>query len=203
MDHRRALADIEDIRTRMAEATVFRGFGPAALAATGILALAVAAVQSAAGSVRQDDPLAFFGVWIAVAVVSVLLVGAEMVVRSNRHHSGMATGMILTAVLRFVPAGCAGAALGAIFCRFVPSEVWMLPGLWQILVGVGVFAAASSLPGGAAVGGAWYLVAGCSVLMLSAPDRAFSPWTMGVPFAVGQLVLAVVVHLSQGASDDR
>ena len=42
----RALADIAAIRMQMARGTVFRGLGPAALAATGVLALATAMGQA-------------------------------------------------------------------------------------------------------------------------------------------------------------
>ena len=66
-DLHRALADISAIRGQMARGTVFRGYGPAALAATGVLALLAAVVQAR----WIDDPLrditAYLALWIATA----------------------------------------------------------------------------------------------------------------------------------------
>lgn len=202
-DYERALADIDDIRSRMAASTVFHGLGPAALATTAGLAVATALVQDALIAAPAERPGLFFAGWIAVAVVSVVLVGAEMVVRSRRHHAGLADAMIFQAVHQFLPAGAAGAALALILARFAPDALWMLPGLWQILVSLGLFAAAPSLPRGTLIAAAWYFVAGCAVLMLEGSAPTLSPWSMGVPFAVGQLLLAAVVRHASGDRDAR
>jgi hypothetical protein len=77
----------------------------------------------------------------------------------------------------------------------------MLPGLWLVLVSLGLFAAVPSLPRGTMLAAGWYFLAGCTVLMLSAGGPALSPWMMGVPFAVGQLVLAGVIFCAPGESD--
>jgi hypothetical protein len=199
-DYRKALSDIADIRSQIAASTTFRGFGPAALATTGVLALVVAAIQSIFLGNPLERPLAFFAGWIAVAVVSVALIGAEMIVRSRRHH-GLADSMIHNAIQQFLPAGAAGAALAAILGRFAPDAVWMLPGLWLVLVSLGLFAAVPSLPRGTMLAAGWYFVAGCTVLMLSAAGPSLSPWMMGVPFGVGQFLLAAVIFFGPGETD--
>jgi hypothetical protein len=202
IDHRRALSDIQDIRSRIAAGTTFRGLGPFTLATTGAAALATCLLQQIFSTTFQGmDPSTFFAWWIVVAVLSAGIVGWEMVTRSRRHHSGMADAMILNAIHQFLPAGAAGAAVGAVLGRLAPDTVWMLPGLWQILVGIGVFSAARSLPKGASLAGAWYFVAGCVVLMIGAEDNALSPWTMGLPFVVGQCMLAAVVLAAPGDDD--
>jgi hypothetical protein len=45
-DLNQALAEINTIRTQIARATEFRGYGPVTVAATGLLAIAAAAVQT-------------------------------------------------------------------------------------------------------------------------------------------------------------
>lgn len=195
----RALAEISDIRSRIADSTEFRGLGPAALAATGCLALLTAAAQSFWQDGAQG--LGFFLPWIATAVVACCLIGAEMLVRTRRHHSGLADAMIHNAVQQFLPAGAAGAALAAVIGRFAPESAWMLPGVWQVLVGLGVFAAARSMPRGMALAGAWYFVAGFTVLMIAAESHVLSPWMMGIPFALGQWFVAAILHRSAGALD--
>ena len=77
----------------------------------------------------------------------------------------------------------------------------MLPGLWQVLFSLGIFASVRSLPRGIALAGAWYFVAGLGVLMLSSGGHALSPWTMGLPFVVGQFLMAAILHLASGQAD--
>jgi hypothetical protein len=197
----KALADIVAIRSQIAAATAFRGYGPSALAATGGLALVTTLAQAALLEAPSSEPLLFFGGWIATACISAAIIVVEMRGRSQRLHSDLAQTMIYTAIEQFLPAGAAGAMLALLFMKFAPENLWMLPGLWQLLVSLGIFASLRSLPRGIFLVGAWYFVAGLSVLMLSSGDHALSPWTMGLPFVVGQFLTAAILHVSSGATD--
>lgn len=194
----RALADITSIRSQLAAGTMFRGFGPAVMAVTGCLAVVTAAAQSIWPNALASEPSVFLACWVGTAVVSAALIGAEMLARSRRHHAGLADAMILNAVEQFLPAGFAGAAIACVLLRFAPETLWMLPGLWQLLVALGVFASVRSLPRQIMLVGAWYFVAGVGVLIVASDSHALSPWMMGLPFAVGQLLMAAVLHLASG-----
>ncbi|WP_417308180.1 hypothetical protein [Devosia sp.] len=198
----RALADIVEIRARLAQDQTFLGLGPAALAATGLLALGVALTQTLAGPAALDT-WPYFAAWIGLAVVAAGLLGAEMARRGRAQHGRMADQMILAAMFNFVPAAVAGTALFAVFLRAAPELVWLLPGLWLVLVSLGVFAAARSLPRGMAIAGGWYLLSGIAVLLISAETRTLSPWSMGLPFGLGQLGVAALVHRAAGAQNAR
>lgn len=197
----KALADIVEIKSRLAQSSAFLGLGPAALAATGALAFGVAALQAMLPG--ATDPAIYFAAWVLTAIVAVGLIGAEMLRRSRRHHAGLADQMIREAVLHFVPAGVAGAALLAFFARYAPTELWLVPGLWLILVSLGIFAAGRSLPRAVSLAGGWYLLSGFAVLLLAADDRSLDPWHMGLPFAVGQLLIAGIVHRASEPSHVR
>ena len=84
---------------------------------------------------------------------------------------------------------------------FAPEALWMLPGLWQLLVGLGIFASVRSLPRTVAFAGAWYFVVGFTVLLLASQSHALSPWTMGLPFVAGQLLMAALLHFASGETD--
>ena len=77
----------------------------------------------------------------------------------------------------------------------------MLPGLWQVLVSLGVFASVRSLPRTVAFAGGWYFVAGFVVLLLGSQNHALSPWTMGLPFVIGQSLMAAIIYFASGESD--
>jgi hypothetical protein len=46
-------------------------------------------------------------------------------------------------------------------------------------------------------------VAGAAVLLLGCDTRALFPAGMALPFGIGQLLLAVILRLTQGGEDDR
>ena len=197
----KALADILAIRSQIAAGTAFRGYGPAAVAGTGALAFVTMLLQL----LWLDDPtgqaLTFFLGWGAAALVSGAMIWIEMVARSRRHHSGLADAMIHQAVEQFLPAGIAGVLLAVMLFKFAPEALWMLPGLWQLLVGLGVFASVRSLPRTVAFAGAWYFVTGFSTLLVASQSHALSPWTMGLPFVAGQLLMAAILHFASGGND--
>ncbi|MGV3490031.1 MAG: hypothetical protein ACO1OG_01800 [Devosia sp.] len=194
----KALADIVEIKSRLAQSSEFRGLGPAALASTGALALLVATAQA----IWPPSQTAFFLAWIITAIVSLALIGGEMLRRADRHHGALADQMIREAVLNFVPAGVAGAGLFAFVFIAAPELTWLLPGLWLILVSLGIFAASRALPRTIVYAGAWYLLSGFAVLLLAARAEALSPWLMGLPFALGQFLVATIVHRATRAAHD-
>jgi len=197
----KALADILAIRSQLAAGTAFRGYGPATVAATGGVALLTAFLQSQWLADPTAQPLTFLASWAAAAALSAILIWIEMRARSRRHHSGLADAMIYQAVEQFLPAGVAGVLLAFMIWKFAPETLWMLPGLWQLLVSLGIFASVRSLPRTVAFAGAWYFVAGFVVLLLASQSHALSPWTMGLPFAVGQLLMAALLHFASGDDD--
>jgi len=197
----KALADILAIRSQIAAGTAFRGYGPATMVATGGLALVTAIIQYLWLDDPTDHPLAFFSGWAAAALLSGAIIGIEMKARSHRHHSGLADAMIHQALEQFLPAGVTGALLAVMLLKFAPETLWMLPGLWQVFVSLGVFASVRSLPRTVAFGGAWYFVAGFTVLLLASESHALSPWTMGLPFVIGQLLMAALLHFASGEND--
>jgi hypothetical protein len=77
----------------------------------------------------------------------------------------------------------------------------MLPGLWQLVFSLGIFASCRSLPRPMFAAAVWYLVAGLASLAFANGAHAFSPFAMAVPFGLGQLYMAVVLYRSIGVQD--
>lgn len=198
-DLQQALSEIRSIRTQMAHGTEFRGYGPTSIAASGILALLVAAVQTQwVARSGKADRAAWIGVWAGTAVVSVLLTGLETFVRARRVHVGLAREMVQSAVTQLLPAGMVGFLLTVVILRAAPEECWMLPGLWQLIFSLGVFASCRFLPRQMFAVGVWYLAAGLFCLAAGSATRALSPWTMGIPFGIGQFLVAIVLQFRYG-----
>ena len=188
----KALSDISRIRRQVAHSTEFRGYGPATLAATGILAFAAAGVQAR----WLPDPAShiptYLRIWIVTAALSAAMIGTEMYARTRRIHSGIADEMIRVAVEQFLPALGTGALTTIVLVRYVPTVLWMLPGLWQIVFSLGVFSSCRFLPRAVTAVGAWYLLTGLICIALG-DGRALSPWAMAIPYGVGQLLVAGIL----------
>jgi len=197
----KALADIVAIRSQLAAGTAFRGYGPATMAATSAVALLTTLLQHLYLAAPTGQPLIFLLGWAAAAFVSLSMIGVEMRARSHRHHSGLADAMIHQAVEQFLPAGIAGVLLAVLLWKFAPEALWMLPGLWQILTSLGVFASVRSLPRTVALAGAWYFLAGFAALLVASTTHTLSPWTMGLPFAIGQGLMAAILYFASGEAD--
>ena len=198
----RALAEIKHIRCQVARDTQFRGYGPASVAASGVLALLVAALQS--HWLRNEmDFRTFAAVWIATAVLSLTMVTIQTMFRARRVHSGLATEMVLAAAEQFLPALVIGTLLTAVVLGAAPREAWMLPGLWQLLFSLGVFASCRFLPRLTFAVGVWYLISGLTTLVMQAESPTLLPWTMGIPFGVGQLLVAAVFEYGYERYDEQ
>lgn len=198
----KALGDISNIRKQVALATQFRGYGPATLAATGVLALLAAVAQSIWLPEPADHMQTYLRIWLSTAVLSAALTGTQMYTRSRRIHSGLSDEMIRIAVEQFLPAAGAGFLITFVLVHYAPAAMWMLPGLWQVIFSLGIFSSCRFLPRPMVVAGVWYLLAGMVCLALG-DERALAPWTMGLAFGVGQLLVAgiLLVATPEGADE--
>lgn len=198
-----ALNDIKSMRTQIARSTQFRGYSATAFAATALLAVAAAGAQVYWIPVPAAELTAFLALWIGTAALAAAIIGIDVIARSRRAHSGLADEMIYAALEQLLPAAVAGALLTCVIARYAPQAAWMLPGLWQILLSLGVFASCRSLPGPLILVAVWYLASGVICLALTADGNALAPWTMGVPFGAGQLLAALLVHKFGGGDGDE
>ncbi|MGA2186921.1 MAG: hypothetical protein ABSH33_00220 [Steroidobacteraceae bacterium] len=189
-----ALAEISAIRAQVARGTQFRGYGPASVAASGALALVVASAQAFWWREPGRDVTAFLAVWVATAAVAVALSALETVVRARRVHPGFACEMLRSALEQFLPATIVGLLLTGVLLLAAPTDLWMLPGLWELIFSLGVFASCRFLPRQMFAVGVWYLSCGLTCLMVESGPRVLSPWEMGIPFGVGQLLVAAVLR---------
>jgi len=198
----KALAEITAIRGQMARASQFRGYGPATFAITGTLAAMCAVGQAMWLANPAQDMARYLSLWVAAAAIAALMVGVEMITRTRRFHSDLADDMIRAAIEQFLPVGVAGALLTAVLVWTSPASLWMLPGLWQILFGVGVFSSLRFLPRALGLVGGWYLASGLVCIAFGSGPQSLAPWTMGVGFGVGQWLFAGVLHHSLGDGHD-
>src|SRR5215469_2584367 len=197
----KALGDISSIRKQMANATEFRGYGPATLATTGIFAILAGSLQRILVPDPANHISAYLTIWISTAVLCAALTGVQMYTRTRRLHSALSNEMLRMAVEQFLPSVGAGLLLTIVLMRYVPSASWMLPGLWQIIFSLGIFSSCRFLPKPMIAAGAWYLLAGLSCIAIGG-SRALSPLGMAIPFGTGQFLVAAILLNTAEAQDE-
>ena len=201
-DLHQALVDIRSIRRQVAETTEFRGYGPLTLTATAVVALGAGVAQARWVPEPASQPEAYVGLWLTTAVVCAALIATQMLTRARRLHTGMADEMVRRSVLQFLPAGVAGAALPFALLHGGPGMLPLLPGLWQLLFSLGVFASCRCLPRAMLAVGGWFLVTGLGCVWMG-DGRALRPATMAGVYAVGMALVAAIHHFSaKGVASD-
>jgi hypothetical protein len=201
MDLREALDSIATIRRRMAETEVFRGYRALPVALSAVLALTAGFLQPVLLPRPDQDVRGFVALWSAVAVVSMSAAGLAMFLRDRVAGVSDTREVTWLAIGQFAPCLVGAAAVTAVLVRVAPEAAWVLPGLWQVFFSQGVFAACRLLPRPAFVVAGFYLVAGIVTLMMARGSDALSPWTMAVPFGIGQLLAAAVLYWTLERSD--
>ena len=194
MELREALTQIAEIRRQMAKSDVFRGYRSAPVAVSGTLALAGAIAQPFVVPDPAADIMAYLTLWFGMALLSVAAVAVEMGVRMYWTHDWAYLEPTRLAVEQFVPPMIAGILLTVVLVRHAPESITLLPGLWQILFSLGIFASARLLPRPIFAVAGLYLFTGIIVVIGAKSGVSLEPWCMGVPFAVGQLSAAAILY---------
>jgi hypothetical protein len=191
MELRDAIEQISTIRTQLAATEHLRSLRAVPVAMSGVFALLAAIVQPWLCADPLGDPAPYLWLWCGTAVFSGLLATLVVARRSLASPGALSVANARLAAMQFAP----HLVVGAIVTWFVASELgqqlWLLPGLWQLLFGLGNLAAHRLLPAPALCVGVLFVASGTTCLWFG--ERALDPWAMGLPFAVGQLALAAIL----------
>ena len=196
-----ALRQIADIRQQMAQGEVFRGYRSATVGFSGMAGILAAAFQSRWVPAPEGALGRYLGLWLGVAAASLLVAGLELWRRARETDSELAREGTLFACQQFLPTVAVGAFLTLCIYFGAPQAAWMLPGLWALVFGLGVFASCRLLPKEVSWVGVYYVVCGGGALMWGQGANAFSPWQMGVTFGGGQLLGAAILYWTLERTD--
>lgn len=204
MELHEALTQITHIRAQMARSEVFRGFRAVPVAFSGVLALAAAGCQAAWIADPLREISSYLVLWVSVALVSVAATGTEMVWRSRRSSSALRREITWLTIEQFLPSVAAGALITSVIVTSAPQSAWMLPGLWQVLFSLGIFASHRLLPRQIFWVAVFYMACGIVCLASAKESFALAPLAMGIPFGAGQLAAAAVLYwtLERGHESD-
>jgi hypothetical protein len=191
-DVTRALKQIAEIHEHLAKGEVYRGWRSVPVALSGVVGLVAAAGQSTAE--RPIDPWSFTMYWMAVASLAIVVGCAEIAWHYLRRSTATDRRQTRQVFGQFLPALVAGAGVTLALTRLNPSLAVVLPGLWALFFGVGVFAARPYVPRASGWVALYYWAAGLVLLWSAGDVNTLSPWTVGGTFGVGQLLAATALY---------
>lgn len=202
MDLHDALSQLDHIQKQLAHSATFRGYRslPAALTAT--MALLAATAQTLWFPTVAQTPLQFVLLWVSVAVVCGFLQLLEIVVRAWRDGRQVTTRLTVRALEMLVPCLVSGACLTLALVCVAPDSLWLLPGLWSLLLSLGIFASLPVLPRALSLVAFHYFLCGIGCLVIFRGPWAFSPWSMALTFGGGQLLASLLLYFTQERCHD-
>lgn len=186
-----ALERLSVIHDQVAKSEIYRGYRSWSIGASGLFCLAAAALQPDA---LIETPIGFLTYWAATGLFCGLVAASEIVVnyfaRGDAHHRRTTRRV----VGQLIPALVAGAAVSLALVMNDTSLVALLPGIWALVFSLGIFASRPYLPRATGYLGLGYLIVGTWLLLQARVGSLPSPWHIGLPFGIGQLLSALVLY---------
>jgi hypothetical protein len=176
------------IRETMERATPFTGisgWGEIAIGATAFIATFIAA--------QQSTFKAWFAVWVAEGLISLLIAGWSMDRKARAVHLPLVSGPGRKAVFSLAPPLIAGALLTLVLARVgAPSAI---PGTWLLLYGTGVITGGMFSVRAVPAMGFCFMLLGAVALFSPA---AFANWFMAAGFGGLHLLFGAIIVRKYG-----
>ncbi|MBD5633696.1 MAG: hypothetical protein IAI49_04370 [Candidatus Eremiobacteraeota bacterium] len=194
MEVRQALADLAEVRGRLATVQRFDGYsGPAAIA-SGVVAI-VAGFAQALLAPEPQTPLGrqiYLTIWLSCLGCALAINYGAILVWRTRNRSAQAKIQIRTVGMSIVPALAAG---GVITLGLVIRGLTdLLPGMWCATYALGLFASRAMVPRDVVlVAVAFGAIA--TVLLLAPHIHTLAWWIMPVAFGLGQIAIGAIVRI--------
>jgi len=193
MEIRQAMADLAEVRGRLANVQRFDGVSGNAAIASGVVALLAGAVQAA--TVPQPASPAARGTFIAIWLTCLglaLAINYGAIVAWRARNPGVQAGVQFRTVgMSILPAIAAG---GVVTLALVERGLDdLLPGMWCATYALGLFASRRMVPPKVVLVAAAFGAAAAALLLL--PGIApLTWWVMPAAFGLGQIAIGAIVR---------
>ena len=198
MDVTRAMADLDEVRSRLASVQRLRGLSGPAAAISGFAALACGAAQWALlpHPATAADGGRYVVLGMSCLAFALAINYGSLGVWLARNWSSRTRSELRTAAVAISPSVVAGGAFtAALISR---GEIGMLPGTWALCYALGLLASRTMLPRGI-VSIAFGFAALGALLLFARGSNALVWWVMPLTFGFGQLAIGVLIERDEFA----
>ena len=191
MELPQALAQIAEIRAQATRAEVYRGYRSVPVAASGLMGLAAAWLQPHG---LAADPTGFVLFWVVVAICAGFVGVSEIVYNYIVHDEALARERTRRVVGQLLPSLLSGAVVTASLVHLNTTFVTLLPGLWALSFGLGIFASRPYLVRASGWVAMYFCTVGAALLWTAHEPETLNAWAVGGTFGIGQLLTAAVLY---------
>jgi hypothetical protein len=192
VDVARAIADLDEVRSRLAAVQRFRGLSGPAAVASGVAALGSGLVQLIVvpHPASPADAARYVAIWIACLAFALAVNYGALAVWLARNWTSRARTELRTAAVAVTPAVVAGGAFTA--ALLARGDVGMLPGTWALCYALGLLASRTMLPRGTATVALAFAAIGAALLFAHGTN-ALTWWVMPLTFGCGQVAIGILI----------
>jgi hypothetical protein len=199
MEFQQALADLAEVRGRLATEQRFDGYSGWAAISSGIVALVAGGAQRVLDPHPVTTPETNFYLFVWLSCLGIALginYGAILAWRA-RHRDSQSLAQMRTVGWSILPAVAAGGVITA--ALIMRGLLNLLPGMWCAAYALGLFASRNMVPRNVVyIAVAFGLFA--SLLLLVPQIDALAWWVMPTAFGGGQIAIGAIVR---SRSDDE
>jgi hypothetical protein len=193
MEVRQAMADLAEVRVRLATVQRFDGYSGNAAFASGVVAILAGIVQGLLAP-QPATPQAreiYLIIWLTCLGCALAINYGAIVVWRTRNRGEQAGAQFRTVGMSIVPAIAAGGVVTlALVLRGLDD---LLPGMWCATYALGLFSSRAMVPRDVVlVAAAFGAVA--AVLLLAPNIHPLAWWIMPAAFGIGQIVIGAIVR---------
>ncbi len=192
MEVRQALADLAEVRERLATLQRFDGYSGRAAIVSGLVAIGAGLVQLAVAPHPHDARSRglYLAIWLVCLGVALAINYGAILAWRERHQSLQAGAQFRTVGMSILPALAAGGVvtLGLVMRGLVD----LLPAMWCATYALGLFASRAMVP----LAVVWVAVAFGAVAALLLLLPSVDPlgwWIMPLAFGGGQIAIGAIV----------
>ena len=191
MKTQKAVDQLAEIYAQVSKTELYQGFKSGPLAITGLSALVAALLQPY--WVEPEQIGMFVNFWVFIAIVNVMFIGSILGYRYLYLETDWERAKTRNILMQFIPCLFAGALVTSV-SDFNYALIAYLPGLWSLIMGLGILATRPYLSNHLFWDGMYYLAAAIVLFWLAQNELSLQPWAMGLTFGLGQLLGAAIIY---------
>jgi hypothetical protein len=183
---------MEDISEQLVKASVYRGYRSFYVGLSGIIGLM--ASYFAPQFVHEVKSLSFVYYWGGVACANLILCGVCLGYQyffKDTDYNRRKTRQILLQLAHTLGAGLIVCSIAFFVSR---EMIPILPGLWALIFGLGIFTMRPYLPDITVLAGYFYLAAALVLFLVAGTAPSLLVIGMGIAFGAGQLLSAALLY---------
>ena len=192
MEVRQALADLAEVRGRLATVQRFDGYSGTAAIASGVVAIVAGVAQAVFVPEPTTDAQrrVYLWIWLCCLGCALAINYGAIVVWRTRRRDAQAAVQFRTVGMSIVPALAAGGVITLALLERHLDE--LLPGMWCATYALGLFASRAMVPKPVVVVAVAFGAA-AAVLLLVPTLHTLAWWIMPAAFGAGQIAIGSIV----------